>query len=60
MIDIEQYQDNLSMLLEQHYKVSKMSQDKQQKYLPKLDSWIKEINEVIENDLKDSYYINFK
>lgn len=53
MLELEQYQDNLIALLKQRSQVSKLSQDKPAKYLPKLDNWIQEVSESIDDILKE-------
>lgn len=52
MFNIEFYQDNMTLLLEQRAKVLTMSPEKQAKYLPKLDAWIDEVSECLDEEVR--------
>ncbi len=53
MTNLEMYQDTIQLLWQQRIKVSQMNTDKQNKYLPKIDKWIVEISEAIEQELQE-------
>lgn len=52
MIDIQLHQENIQLLLIQRSLILNMSQDKQDKYLIKINAWILEISELVEEELK--------
>lgn len=55
MSNIGYYQDNMTLLLEQRAKVLSMSPEKQAKYLHKLDNWIQEVCECLDEEVKEMF-----
>jgi hypothetical protein len=53
MSDIEFYQNNMTLLLEQRAKILTLSPEKQRRHLPRIDSWISEVGEALDNEVKD-------
>lgn len=49
---IQEYQDTMTLLLEQHSAILKMSRDKQAKHLPRILDWIEELSECLDEEMK--------
>lgn len=53
MFNIEYYQDNMTLLLEQRSKILTMSPEKQARYLPKIEAWIDEVGECLDFEVRE-------